>query len=70
MWFGDNGTDRKMEMLRFSLGMIRMDKSRNETKRLRWFKHVQRRNTGYIGQRMSKMELPGKEEDLRGDLWI
>lgn len=57
-----------MEMLRFSLGMIRLDRSRNETKRLRWCKHVQRRDSGYIGQRMWKMELPGKEEDLRGDV--
>uniref|UniRef100_A0A3Q3JMD5 YjeF N-terminal domain-containing protein n=1 Tax=Monopterus albus TaxID=43700 RepID=A0A3Q3JMD5_MONAL len=28
--------------------------------RLRWFGHVQRRDSGYIGRRMLEMELPGK----------
>ncbi|PME06485.1 hypothetical protein A8A06_13560 [Escherichia coli] len=63
-------------MLRFSLGVTRMDRIRNEyirgtahvekfgdkvrEARLRWFGHVQRRDSGYIGQRMLKMELPGR----------
>ena len=28
--------------------------------RLRWYGHVQRRNTEYIGKRMLCLELPGK----------
>ena len=55
-------------MLRFSLGVTRMDKIKNEfiggtakvrqigdkvrEARLRWYGHVQRRNTEYIGKRM------------------
>lgn len=36
--------------------------------RLRWFGHMQRRDGGYIGQRMLNMKPPGgNEEDLRGD---
>ncbi|KAL7867553.1 hypothetical protein SRHO_G00089370 [Serrasalmus rhombeus] len=66
----------EMKMLRFSLGVTRMDKIRNEQirgtvkveqfgdkareARLRWFGHVLRRNSGYIGQRMLEMELPGR----------
>ncbi|KAF7647393.1 hypothetical protein LDENG_00173020 [Lucifuga dentata] len=66
-----------MTMLRFSLGISRMDKIKNEyirgtaqvrwfrdkarEARLRWFGHVQRRDAGYIG-RMLKMELPGKRK--------
>ncbi|KAF7659926.1 hypothetical protein LDENG_00291170 [Lucifuga dentata] len=63
-------------MLKFSLGMTRMDKVKNDyirataqvrwfgdkarEARLRWFGHVQRRDAGYIWRRMLKMELPGK----------
>ena len=36
--------------------------------RLRWFGHVQRRNTEYIGRRMLEMELPGKRQG--GDSWM
>ncbi|KAL7841080.1 hypothetical protein SRHO_G00247710 [Serrasalmus rhombeus] len=66
----------EMKMLRFSLGVTRLDKIRNEQirgtvkveqfgdkareARLRWFGHVLRRNSGYIGQRMLEMELPGR----------
>ena len=28
--------------------------------RLRWFRHVQRKDKGYIGKRMLEMELPGR----------
>ena len=36
--------------------------------RLRWFGHVQRTDSEYIGRRMIKMELPGRRQ--RGDLWM
>ncbi|OKP64685.1 hypothetical protein A8A03_01925 [Escherichia coli] len=63
-------------MLRFSLGVTRMDRIRNEDirgtahvrcfgekareARLRWFGHVQRRDSEYIGKRMLRLELPGR----------
>ncbi|XP_061605912.1 uncharacterized protein LOC133466337 isoform X1 [Phyllopteryx taeniolatus] len=66
----------EMKMLRFALGVTRLEKIRNELirgtakvrcfgdkireSRLRWFGHVQRRNSEYIGRRMMRMELPGK----------
>ncbi|KAI5086583.1 butyrophilin-like protein 3 [Silurus meridionalis] len=68
----------ELKMLRFSLGVTRMDKIRNEfirgtahvacfgdkvrEARLRWFGHVQRRDMNYIGRRMLRMEPP---EQLR-----
>ncbi|KAK3545742.1 hypothetical protein QTP70_011326 [Hemibagrus guttatus] len=76
----------ELKMLRFSLGVTRLDRIRNEyirgtahvgrlgdkvrEARLRWFGHVQRRDSEYIGRRMLDMELPGrsKEEGQRGDL--
>ena len=67
----------ELKMLRFSLGVTRMDKIRNEyirgtaqvgrfgektrEARLRWYGHVLRKD-GYIGRRMLKMELPGKRK--------
>ena len=30
--------------------------------RLRWFGHVRRKDDGYIGRRMMRMELPGKRK--------
>ena len=68
----------ELKMLRFSLGVTRMDKIRNEyiggtarvvrfgekvrEARLRWFAHVLRKNAVYIGGRMLTMELPGKRQ--------
>ena len=65
-------------MLRFSLAVTRMDKIRNEyvrgtaqvgksgektrEARLRWYGHLQRKDDGYIGRRMLRMELPGKRK--------
>ncbi|RJG11798.1 hypothetical protein D4A39_16960, partial [Alcanivorax profundi] len=66
----------ELKMLRFSLGVTRMDRIRNEyirgtahvrrfrdkirEARLRWFGHVQRRESEYIGKRMLRLELPGR----------
>ncbi|KAI5087037.1 hypothetical protein C0J45_24418, partial [Silurus meridionalis] len=68
----------ELKMLRFSLGVTRMDKIRNEfiigtahvgcfgdkvrEARLRWFGHVQRRDMNYIGRRMLGMEPPGRRK--------
>ena len=68
----------ELKMLRLSLGVTRMDKSRNEYIRgtaqvgrfgektreaiLRWYGHVLRKYDGYIGRRMLRMELPGKRK--------
>ncbi|MCJ8733973.1 hypothetical protein PDJAM_G00230070 [Pangasius djambal] len=66
----------ELKMLRFSLGVTRLDRIRNKYirgtahvghlgdkvrgARLRWFGHVQRREGEYIGRRMLDMELPGR----------
>ena len=68
----------ELKMLRFSLGVTRMYKIRNEyirgtaqvgkfgektrEARLRWYGHLRRKNVGYIGRRMLRMELPGKRK--------
>ena len=60
------------------LGVTRMDKIRNEyirgtaqvgkfgektrEARLRWYGHLRRKDDGYIGRRMLRMELPGKRK--------
>ena len=66
----------ELKMLRFSLGVTRMDKIRNEYIRgraevgrfgerirgagLRWYGHLRRKDDGYIGRR-----LPEKRKRLR-----
>ena len=66
----------ELKMLRFSLGVTRMDRIRNEyirgtvhvrcfgdkvrEARLGWFGHVLWRDSEYIGRRMLGMELPGR----------
>ena len=68
----------ELKMLRFSLGVTRIDKIRNEyirgtaqvgrfgektrEARLRWYGHVLRKDDGYIGRRLPRMELPGKRK--------
>ncbi|KAK3518844.1 hypothetical protein QTP70_014989 [Hemibagrus guttatus] len=68
----------ELKMLRFSLGVTRLDRIRNEyirgtahvgrlgdkvrEDRLRWFGLVQRRESEYIGRRMLDMELPGRRQ--------
>ena len=68
----------EIKILRFTMGMIRKDKIRNEyirgtvkierlgmkmrEGRLNWYGHVMRRDQEYVGRKMMEMELPGKEE--------
>ncbi|KAK3548852.1 hypothetical protein QTP70_021037 [Hemibagrus guttatus] len=68
----------ELKMLRFSLGVTKLGRIRNEyirgtahvgrlgdkvrEARLRWFGHVQRRENEYIGRRMLDMELPGRRQ--------
>ena len=68
----------ELKMFRFSLGVTRMDKIRNEyvrwtshvgrfgektrKARLRWYGHVRRKDNGYIERRTLRMELPGKRK--------
>ncbi|KAK3563150.1 hypothetical protein QTP86_016389 [Hemibagrus guttatus] len=68
----------ELKILKFSLGVTRLDRIRNEyirgtahvgrlwdkvrEARLRWFGHVQRRESEYIGRRMLDMELPGRRQ--------
>ena len=68
----------EMKMLRFELGITRMDMIRNSVirgtlqvgpmrnkvreARLRWYGHVRRRDVDYVGQKVLKMELPGKRK--------
>ncbi|KAK3535463.1 hypothetical protein QTP70_016885, partial [Hemibagrus guttatus] len=68
----------ELKMLRFSLGVTRLDRIRNEyirgtahvgrlgdkvrEARLRWFGHVKRRESEYIGRRMLDMGLPGRRQ--------
>ncbi|KAI5619625.1 hypothetical protein C0J50_21022, partial [Silurus asotus] len=73
----------ELKKLRFSLGVTRMDRIRNEFNkrtthvrhfgdkmreaRLRLFGHVQRRDIGYVGSRMLRRELQGRRK--RGRPW-
>ena len=66
----------EMKMLRFTMGVTRKDKIRNEhirstvkveqlgmkmrEGRLRWYGHVMRRDQEYVERKMMEMELPGK----------
>ncbi|MCJ8736400.1 hypothetical protein PDJAM_G00257490 [Pangasius djambal] len=77
----------ELKMLSFSLGVTRLDRIRNECirgtahvgrlgdkvkeARLRWFGHVQRRESEYIGRRMLDTELPGRRRrgSQRGGIW-
>ena len=70
------------------VGVTRMDEIRNEyirrttqvgmfgektrEARLRWYGHLRRKDDGYIGRRMLRMELPGKRKWGRpkGGLWM
>ena len=68
----------ELKMVRFSIGMTREDEIRNKyirrktqmgrcgektrKARLRWYGHVQRKDDGYIGRRMLRMELPRKRK--------
>ena len=38
--------------------------------RLRWYGHLRRKDDGYIGKRMLRMELPGKRKGGRPKRWF
>ncbi|KAK3549896.1 hypothetical protein QTP86_015522, partial [Hemibagrus guttatus] len=75
----------ELKMLRFPLGLTSLDRIRNEyirgtahvarlgnkvrEARLRWFGHVQRRESEYIGRRLLDMELPGRRQRGRPKRW-
>ena len=64
-----------LKMVRWALGVTRKDKVRNEyvrgtakiaklgdklrNARLRWYRHVKRREEDYVGKRMTEMAMPG-----------
>ncbi|KAI5746693.1 hypothetical protein M8J77_006372 [Diaphorina citri] len=66
----------EMRMLRWSCGVTRMDRIRNEVirdkikvtevtkkiqeRRLQWYGHVMRRDEDYVGKRVSRMEVEGR----------
>ena len=68
----------EMKMFRFTMGVTRKDKIRNEyirgtvkveqlgmkmrEGRLRWYGHVMRRDQEYVGRKVMEMELPEKRE--------
>ncbi|XP_063885538.1 uncharacterized protein LOC135113848 [Scylla paramamosain] len=68
----------ELKMLRFALGVTRMDKIRNNyirgtthvrqfgdkarEARLRWSGHVRRSDEGYVGRRMLDVEEPGRRK--------
>ena len=75
----------KLKILRFSLEVIRMDKTKNKHIRgtarvgrlgdtsvasLRWFGHVKRRNSEHIGRSILEMGLEKKSLNQREDVWI
>uniref|UniRef100_A0A8D8V8N9 Endonuclease-reverse transcriptase n=1 Tax=Cacopsylla melanoneura TaxID=428564 RepID=A0A8D8V8N9_9HEMI len=65
-----------MRMLRWSCGVTRLDRIRNETirnrikvtevskkvqeRRLQWYGHVERREDGYVGKKVAEMEVEGR----------
>ena len=71
----------EMKMLRFAMGVTKKDKIKNEhikstakverlgmkmkEGRLRWYRHVIRRDQEYVGRKMMEMELPGKRRRRR-----
>ena len=71
----------EMKMLRFAMGVTRKDKIRNEYTRgtvkverlgmkmrkgkLRWYRHVMRRDQEYVGRKIMEMELSGKRKRAR-----
>ena len=68
----------EIKMLRFSMGVKRKNKIRNEyirgtvkverlgmkmrERRMRWYGHIIRRDQEYVGRGMMEMELPGKRK--------
>ena len=71
----------ELKMVRWALGVTRKDKTRNEyvrgtakiaklgdklrNARLRWYRHVKRREKNYVGKRMMEMAVPGRKKRER-----
>ena len=61
-----------MEKIRYEYirgtAQVRLFGEKTRDARLRWYGHVRRKDDGYIGRRMLRMELPGKRkgEGLKG----
>ena len=71
----------ELKMVRWALGVTRMDKIRNEyvrgtakmaklgdklrNARLRWYSHVKRREEGYVEKRMIEIAVPGRRKRER-----
>ena len=69
---------QELKMVRWAVGVARLDKIRNEYKRetakiakledklwnarLRWYGHVKRREEGYVEKRMMEMAVPGRRK--------
>ena len=55
-----NGQDRNQ----YIRGTAQVGKFGEKTReaRLRWYGHIRRKDDGYIGRRMLRMELPGKRK--------
>ena len=76
-----SGLELEVKILRFSLGVTRVDRIRNEVitgttqtgrlgekareSRLRWFGHVQRRDSEDIGRKMLEMEQNARDGATR-----
>ena len=74
----------EMKMLRFSLGVTRKDRLRNESvrgklkveefggilreTRLRWWGHLQRREQSYVGNRVREMRVGSRERETKKEM--
>ena len=64
----------EIKMLRFAMGVTRKDKiirgtvkieqlgMKRREGRVRWYRHVMKRDQEYVGRKMMEMELPGKRK--------
>ena len=64
----------EIKMLRFAMGVTRKDKiirgtvkieqlgMKRREGRVRWYRHVMKRDQEYVGRKIMEMELPGKRK--------